>query len=251
MIDISKILENAPKGLKLWSPIFGEVEFLSVSKSLDFKAGVSIDVHIPSSRYCYISFNSEGKLEDNAPDECFLWPSENESFWEDGSWQRAFFFVGDIIKIQEGIHQSYIAEITDILLGIYDNIKDIYLKTSNGTRSIESFKGTTFPSKEDIQKFKEGTKVEEKHKGEEKPWSLKPFDKFLYGGTKKGVWEIGFFGYREVSVVGDPDYNWDYFTVGGLDFGTEVLPYNDDTKHLHRTSEPRVGNWALIPTILE
>ena len=68
MIDISKILENTPKGLKLWTPLFGEVEFLAVSKNSDFKAGVSIEVYVPSSRHCYVSFNPEGKLEDNAPD---------------------------------------------------------------------------------------------------------------------------------------------------------------------------------------
>ena len=74
-IDLTKILKDCPKGWKLWSPIFGEIEFCSIAENvlypiiLFFKQGI-------------IWFSKEGLLDiENEGAECVLFPSKDQRDW--------------------------------------------------------------------------------------------------------------------------------------------------------------------------
>lgn len=72
-MNIAEILRNCPKGTKLYSSIFGEVELLRVDKHsitcmIDFGAEES--------------FQSDGKYMARYPDaECVLFPSKDQRDW--------------------------------------------------------------------------------------------------------------------------------------------------------------------------
>ena len=74
-IDLTKILRNCPKGWKLWSPIFGEIEFRSIVKK----------AHYPILLSCKkgIIWLSKGGLFDieNEGAECILFPSKKQRDW--------------------------------------------------------------------------------------------------------------------------------------------------------------------------
>ena len=73
MKTVADYLKNAPKGTKLYSPIFGECEFDHVSPS------DSIYVRYKDTQ---IEFNKYGQFSlDNSDGECLLFPSKEEREW--------------------------------------------------------------------------------------------------------------------------------------------------------------------------
>lgn len=84
-IDIAKILENAPRGIKLYSPAYGIVELEEV-KNTPYCDGTSMAREIKTkSLYSgkRVSFNYQGRLSSDG--ECILFPGRN-GMWN--SWQR-------------------------------------------------------------------------------------------------------------------------------------------------------------------
>lgn len=74
-MNIAEILKNAPKGTKLYSPIFGDATLLSVDKK-------SINV-MARELSCWV-FSPEGKLSSSRPPEngeCLLFPSKENRDW--------------------------------------------------------------------------------------------------------------------------------------------------------------------------
>lgn len=75
MINIAKILKDCPKGTKLYSPLYGEVEFVKVD--LDRPYNIII-----KNEFGIAAFNSNGKYLAMYPDgECLLFPSKGQSDW--------------------------------------------------------------------------------------------------------------------------------------------------------------------------
>lgn len=75
MINIAELLEDAPKGMKLYSPLFGEVKFKYINDS-DF--GVVVE----DSEGCYRSFDKYGRyFTAYNSAECLLFPSMGQT-WE-------------------------------------------------------------------------------------------------------------------------------------------------------------------------
>lgn len=79
MTNIAEILKNAPKGLKLYSPLFGEVEFIEVSKNN------MIYIEHPGSELFY----EDGRFYEITNSECLLFPSKEHRTWDD--WQNVLF----------------------------------------------------------------------------------------------------------------------------------------------------------------
>lgn len=72
-MNIAEILKNCPKGTKLYSSIFGEVELLRVDKH---SITCMIDFGVEE------SFQSDGKYMARYPDaECVLFPSKDQRDW--------------------------------------------------------------------------------------------------------------------------------------------------------------------------
>lgn len=72
-INLTKILKGCPKGTKLYSSSYGEVEFESIDYSLHCPIKVIGNVY-----YLYY-FTKEGKLVDTG--ECTLFPSRTQRDW--------------------------------------------------------------------------------------------------------------------------------------------------------------------------
>lgn len=73
-MNIAEILKNAPKGTKLYSPLFGEVKLQSVSDAMiEVRVGESISIFYKDGRYYKGHPNSE----------CLLFPSKDKRNWDD------------------------------------------------------------------------------------------------------------------------------------------------------------------------
>lgn len=74
-IDLTKILKDCPKGWKLWSPIFGKIEFCSIVEKVHYPIMLSCKKGI-------IWFSKEGLFDiENEGAECVLFPSKEQRDW--------------------------------------------------------------------------------------------------------------------------------------------------------------------------
>lgn len=74
-IDLTKILKDCPKGWKLWSPIFGEIEFYSIIEKARYPIMLSCKKGI-------IWFSKDGLFDiENEGAECILFPSKDQRDW--------------------------------------------------------------------------------------------------------------------------------------------------------------------------
>lgn len=87
-INIAEILKDCPKGTKLYSPLFGNVELFSVGEN-----NIPINVRIIKGRTCEcFSFTREGHYFAGYYDaECLLFPSRKMRDWS------RFFKPGDVV----------------------------------------------------------------------------------------------------------------------------------------------------------
>ena len=72
MINLVNILKHCPKGMKLYSPIFGEVKFLTVFKNK------YIDTYTSASNI--FRFQKDGRFDSGG--ECMLFPSKRQKDWD-------------------------------------------------------------------------------------------------------------------------------------------------------------------------
>jgi hypothetical protein len=163
MINIAKLLKDAPVGMKLYSPLFGEVKFKYINSS---KFGIVVE----DSEECCRSFDKYGRyftIYNNA--ECLLFPSKDCRTWE--GWKvpvEPKFKVGD--DIETGNTIDTIAEI--------DHATRRYYCESGRTISFENqdFWHLVPKPHYDISNFK-------------------PFDKVLVREANNRTWAIDFFGF--------------------------------------------------------
>lgn len=101
-VNIGEILKDAPRGLKLYSPIFGEVELNCIYDTVGERNTIET---FDNRRYLRL-FSSNGKFH-NCPDgECILFPSEKHRNWF--KWQDVLFKTGDVITNIEQKDRVYI-----------------------------------------------------------------------------------------------------------------------------------------------
>ena len=68
-LNLSKILKDCPKGMLLWSPFLGEIEFIRVKNDVIYVDRVGIE----------FAFFSDGKYDREG--ECMLFPSKDQRDW--------------------------------------------------------------------------------------------------------------------------------------------------------------------------
>lgn len=76
-IDLTKILKDCPKGTKLYSPVFGEVEFVRVCQN----AHVDFPIEFKLSDESLNSVTTDGRLYEEFNGECILFPSKDQRDW--------------------------------------------------------------------------------------------------------------------------------------------------------------------------
>ena len=74
-IDLTKILKDCPKGTKLYSPNFGEVEFQQIGINNEYPIIVELKTG------AFEGFTPDGKLFSNHNGECVLFPSKDQRDW--------------------------------------------------------------------------------------------------------------------------------------------------------------------------
>lgn len=81
-LDLRQILKDAPEGTKLWSPLYGVCTFIKVGNPEDY---FYLDNGINPLNYPIICreayFSKEGKIYLGHPNECVLFPSEQNHDW--------------------------------------------------------------------------------------------------------------------------------------------------------------------------
>ena len=73
-IDLTKILKDCPEGFKLYSPMYGEVEFKEMCVSSRYAIKISCG-------HSLVSFTNKGLYYDSAGAECLLFPSQEQRDW--------------------------------------------------------------------------------------------------------------------------------------------------------------------------
>ena len=76
-IDLTKILKDCPEGTKLYSPVFGDVEFVKVCQ----KDSVDFPIEFKLSDNSLDSVTKDGRLYEKFNGECLLFPSREQRDW--------------------------------------------------------------------------------------------------------------------------------------------------------------------------
>ena len=77
-IDLTKILKDCQKGTKLYSPVFGDVEFVRVCQN----DSVDFPIEFKLSDNSLNSVTRDGRLYEEFNGECILFPSKDQRDWD-------------------------------------------------------------------------------------------------------------------------------------------------------------------------
>lgn len=230
-INIAEILKDCPMGMKLYSPLFGNVELFSVSEN-----NIPIKVRISKGRtYDYYTFTSEGYHYVGYYDaECLLFPSR-----EMRDWSR-FFKPGDVlIKSGGGMAVVFDGWANDAYTEFNTTI-NLYCDNNIGEEEVCS---TILFRKADEEERKQFIKkVETLLKGKYNPETrqvetvkvecpFKAFDKVLVRNNGKQIWKAAFFSHCDTSRDGH-----NYVTIPGFAYNW-CIPY-EGSEHLLGTTDP-------------
>lgn len=229
-INIADILKDCPKGMKMYSPIYGKVELWNVNSNSVYSIMTVTSIDRAG------SFTSEGRLYEKYPSaECLLFPSSEMRDW------TKFFKRGDVVQNKDGG-----------MYAIFEGwANDDYTKF-NSTICFHVF-DASFGEEEvcDTDCFVKAREEEraafiadaEKHyNGKYNPDTLrvepvkpkcqfKPFDKVLIRDSKKQIWIANYF-----SLYYEEDKDYPYVCMGGS--YRYCIPYNEHTAHLLGTTDP-------------
>lgn len=227
-INIAEILKDYPQGIKLYSPLFGDITL----EEVDISSAVSIQVKYSSNNQA--SFYETGLYYDYKDAECLLFPSSKMRDWS------KFFKRGDVVR-----------SIDDRTLAVFkgwenNNYTSFYASIVHHAKvdewdedivlAIESFY-------KEPEEFVRGFIVdaEEHYNGKYNPETLqvesikskcefKPFDKVLVRDDPNQKWTVDMFSYYNRE-----DNDYPYICVGN--HYCHCLPYNKQTAYLVGTKE--------------
>lgn len=246
-LNLVEILKDCPKGTRLYSTIFGEVEFVNAECLNSYPICI-----ITQGKYEYLT--SDGKLFNQFDGECILFPSKKQRDWRKFNPKKKRFITpcefkdGDVLSYQcKGFnnrsiyiyryHKRFNTSYYVALSG-YDNEFRI---DNTGKWALNGYNDTVRFATEDEKKklFKaikdNGYKWNAETKTLEKlikpkfdPKTLQPFDRVL---VKLGsYWRIEWFSNMY-------EYRGDIYYACAMSSYNKCIPYNDETKHLLGTTD--------------
>ena len=201
-LNLIEILKDCPKGTKLYSTVFGEVEFDKIDTDYR-RRPIRVSVKNRSD-----GFTKDGRLYYDYDGECVLFPSKDQRDWSKlKPKQTKFnpkFKVGDMIR-----HKK-------------TNKNDVYeiSKVSDEYYGIAGFPWMICMEYQDQYEL-----VPNKFD----PKTLKPFDKVVVS-NEDSKWKCGLF-----SHIIDSASKYKYSCIGSA--YVYCIPYNEDTKHLVGTTK--------------
>lgn len=155
MTNLVEILRNAPKGLELYSPLYGKVKLHCVKPNSSYPIAVERD-----SKVLNYWFDKYGCISEDS--ECLLFPSKENREWD--NWQKTLIKVGHFVALDSICGTTVIKVKNIVAWGKY----------------------VRFATTEEIEQW-----YRIKEESAFKINDLKPFDKVL-GFTEDG-WEIDLF----------------------------------------------------------
>lgn len=227
-INIAEILKDCPKGMKLYSPIYGEIELWKMYSNSAYPIWIATGIDRKG------NFTSDGRLYEKYPSaECLLFPSSEMRDWS------KFFKRGDVVRsIDDGAQAVFEGWGSDDYTSFYASIvhyAEVDEWDEDVVFAVESFY-------KEPEEFARGFIVdaEEHYNGKYNPETLqvepvkpecpfKPFDKVLVRNYDDMVWCANFFshykdnnGYHYVCI----DNSYIY-----------CIPY-EGNEHLLGTTDP-------------
>ena len=207
MKNLVEILRNAPRGLELYSPVYGKVKLDDVQEH---------SIYVTNTKgKSNIWFSEEGKLTEDG--ECCIFPSEDFRTWV--NWQFVLF--------KEGYFITYMGKYTLITSKV----------PKGGFPKEDDYLSSRFATKREIEIYNQCKSREIIHNIEEKPFTIddfKPFDKVLVRDCYD-PWSIQIFSHytRKSQIM--------YHVIG--DYYNKCVPYNDETKYLLGTKQEYNGKY--------
>ena len=241
-LNLVEILKDCPKGTKLYSSVFGEVEL----DHIDIRANYPIVIRLKDLDVCEC-LTKEGTLFTEYDGECILFPSREERDWS--KFKPIYEFKdGDILSYQnvalsnrtiyiyrrhERFNTSYYVALIGstnpslmVCGGLALNAYDLTVRFATEEEKKKLFDTI----KEMGYKWNAETKTLEKFvESKFDPKTLEAFDKVLVRDRIGRPWTCGIFSHANFEFfypfkVGIFSYKW-------------CIPYNEDTKHLVGTTK--------------
>ena len=250
-LNLVEILKDCPKGIKLYSTIFGDVKFNHVENDtypivLDVREGFTFRV------------SQDGRYINDFNGECILFPSKEQRDWSKFNPKKDWFVPpckfkdGDILSYKcKGLQNRtiYIYRCRESVNTAYyvalSGNNNEFMIDNIGRWALNGYNDTArFATEEERQKLFQaikdnGYKWNAKTKTLEKlvkpkfdPKTLKPFDKVLVRDFAGTEWSCDLFSYIE-NIKNQEES----FMCTGCSEYNFCIPYNDKTKHLVGTTK--------------
>lgn len=229
-INIAEILKDCPKGMKLYSPIYGEIELLKVNSNYTYPINITIGIDSTG------TFTSDGRLyEQYHSAECILFPSSEMRDWS------KFFKRGDVaihsfngcgVLVEEWTDDSY----TSFKASVFQLKKGGFAKRDKRVLSTDDFVKASDKQRDkfisDMEKFFGGNYNPDTLQVEPvKPeCPYKPFDKVLVRDEEGDLWYANFF-----SHYNEDDKYYPYVCINT--HYRYCIPY-EANEHLLGTTDP-------------
>ena len=228
-INIAERLKDCPEGMKLYSPLFGEV---TLGKS--GSDNISVFSKNDDGDIIFNTFTENGLFYSGySQSQCLLFPSSEMRDW------RKFFKRGDVvIKNGGGMAAVFDGWANDTYTEFNTTI-NLYCDGNTGEEEVCDTLLFRKATGEERKQFIE--KAERTLKGKYNPDTLqvepvkpecmfKPFDKVLVRDTDEQAWCANYFSHYK----NDPEYF--YVCINGIYH--YCIPYNEHTAHLLGTTDP-------------
>ena len=224
-INIAEILKDCPKGMKLYSPLLGNITFKKIGC-------INTSIIVNDSFNTDSFFTKTGLYYDREDGECLLFPSSKMRDW------TKFFKKGDVVRNKDGnryaIFESWANDdytkfnttlhYSNEPFVIFNNKETYY--TNNFVKASAEEKVIFITKAEKCYNCKYNPNTLQVESIEPK-CKFKPFDKVV-GRTDSGYWRIDFFEFYNVDSKYAP-----YQCM--MDAYKECLPYNNKTAKLIST----------------
>lgn len=229
-INIAKILRDCPKGIKLYSPLFGNITF----EEVDISSTVSIQVKCSSNRQA--SFYETGLYYDYKDAECLLFPSSEIRDWS------KFFKRGDIVITNRNDMAAVFDDWANDTYTKFHTTINIYCNNNPGEQEVCDTLLFRKATEEECKRFIK--KAEILLKGKYNPETLqvepiksecpfKPFDKVLVRDASDGIWFPAYFAYYKYGTS---------YPYACMDSSYRYCIHYEGNEHLLGTTNPYIRN---------
>lgn len=107
MINVAEKLKGCPKGTKLYSPLFGEVELVRIDIE-NPRFSIIIRMLDNGSPYSTATFTAEGKWYDIEQGECLLFPSKDNRDWNKFNLPVNTFKPFDKVLVRDDMNNKWL-----------------------------------------------------------------------------------------------------------------------------------------------